>query len=50
MFWDDIRLTLVFTVSLLILIATIPVAITGGVIASNYIFFEKMQVCQGIKK
>jgi len=50
MIWDDIRFTLVFTVGVLTMVTVTPVAITGGLFASNYIFCEKMQVCEDIKK
>ena len=49
-FWDELKQSFGITLSLIVFIALIPVALTGGFFATKYIYCDKMQLCQEIKK
>jgi len=50
MIWDDIRFTLVYVIGLLTLLTFMPVVLTGGFFATKYIYCDRMQLCEEIKK
>ena len=50
MIWDDIKFGLFYVTGFLTLLTLMPVAFTGGFFATKYIYCDKLQLCQEIKK
>lgn len=50
MIWDDIKFGLFYVTGFLTVLVLMPVALTGGVFATKYIYCDKLQLCQEIKK
>lgn len=49
-FWDELKGGLAVALSLAVYIALIPVAITGGLFATKYIYCDVLELCSEIKK
>ena len=50
MIWDDIRFGLFYVTGFLTILVLMPVALTGGFFATKYIYCDRMQLCEEIKK
>ena len=50
MIWDDIKVHLTAAIGFLLLLTLMPVALTGGFFVTKYIYCDKLQLCQEIKK